>query len=202
MITASLVPLRLIQNGLNTTEAFSVYGIINAMAMPIIMLPSTLISALCVTLLPRLASINASGKTEALKSRIKKVLIFAGILCGICSLVLSLTATFIGEALYSNTQAGLFIRYLSPCCIFVGINQLCSTVLTSIGHEFKTFKIHITTSVCMLVGSFIFTGIWGANGYATSIILQGATGTALFLYSTVNCVKKLLPKHENKCIVS
>jgi len=202
IITATLIPIRLAHSGLDINQAFSVYGVINAMAMPVIMLPSTLISALCVTLLPRFSAIKASGRTEALKKRANRVISLCCCACLFFAIILMLFANTIGSVLFSNDSAQRYIFILAPCCLFVGLNQLCSTILTSLGNEGKVFKIHIISSVISIVGSYVLTGIWGGDGYSASIIIQSLTGSVLFLTTLRNYFKKQLPKQKNECILS
>ncbi len=194
MITASIIPIRLVASGVTTQDAFSLYGIINGMALPIIMLPGTLVSALCVTMLPRLSAISASGNIKGLKQRITKILVLALTVCGTFSALLMIFSLPIGMILYSNPIAAKYIRLLAPCCVFAGTNQLCSTMLTSMGHEYKTFKIHVSVSIASLVSAFILSGIMGADGYALTLILQNLLGSVLFLTTVMKCIKNRLPK--------
>lgn len=194
MITASLIPIRLVASGLTTSDAFAGYGIINGMAMPIIMLPCTVVSALCVTLLPRLSKGVAEGDFKGVKRKVKLALSADILICVLTSVVLAIFSGFLGDVLYKNSMAGSFIGLLSPCCIFVGINQLCGTCLTALGHEYKTFKIHITVSAVSLAASFLLSGLFGLTGYAFAIMIQGAVGSILFLTVLSKCLKKRLSK--------
>ena len=194
IVTSTLIPIRLVDSGLSTQQAFSIYGVINAMAMPVIMLPSTLTSALCVTLLPRFSAIKAAGNTDVLKARVKKVLLLTGGSCLFFTVILMIFANRIGSILFSNNDAQRYIFLLAPCCLFVGINQLCSTLLTSVGNESAVFKIHITTTLISLASSFLLSGIFGPDGYAISLIIQSASGSIIFLMSLRNHFKKQLSK--------
>lgn len=201
MICASLIPIRLVSSGLTTQEAFSAYGVVNGMALPIIMLPSTLVSALCVTLLPRFSAIHASGNIVALKKRMAKVLALTFTVCSAFAIMLALFSDTIGNIIYSNESASKYISLLAPCCIFVGLNQICSTMLTSMGHEYKTFKIHVSVSIASLVLTFTLSGILGADGYAYALLMQNLLGSVLFLITVIGCIKKRLPKQRNETIL-
>ena len=196
MITASLIPIRLVNCGLTQEQAFTGYGIINGMAMPIIMLPCTIISALCVTLLPRLSALNAKNSAQQMRKRIAAVLAAAGLLCSAAGILLALCSGFIGRQLYSSEPAGRYILMLSPCSLFVGINQLCGTCLTAMVHEYKTFRIHITVSAISLAASFVLSRLMGLDGYAIALLIQGGIGSVLFITVVAKCLKNDCQKQK------
>ena len=194
MATASIVPISLARSGLDTTQALSSYGIINGMVMPFIMLPCTVIGALCATLLPRFSELYAEKKKQALKKRILLAIAAAGSIGLLFGILIALFAPLIGRIVYKNNEAAQMLLMLSPCCMFVGLSQICTSVLIALKKERALFRRHIISALITLVLCFFLPRFFGIAGYAAAILIQFAVECTIQL-AAVYALKKE-EKHE------
>ena len=73
-IEAISIPGKLRQYHLSTSEALSLYGVLNGMALPCILFPSAITNSLSVMLMPTIAEIQTSKTKKELADLIKKSL--------------------------------------------------------------------------------------------------------------------------------
>lgn len=97
MLTAIIIPLRLAAGGLTQSEALSVYGVLTGMARPIVFLPSTITSAVCVVLLPDIARTRAYNNIPLLSSKIKRAMFSIGGIALFSAIIISMLARPAGD---------------------------------------------------------------------------------------------------------
>ena len=81
---SNLCPNRLIEFGLNHSDALSMYGVLTGMALPFIYFPSAITNSLSVVLLPTVAEAQAQENTARIEKTIYMALrysLYMGILC-------------------------------------------------------------------------------------------------------------------------
>ena len=69
-LEAIFVPNRLIEFGLNHSDALSMYGVLTGMALPFIYFPSAITNSLSVVLLPTVAEAQAQENTARIEKTI------------------------------------------------------------------------------------------------------------------------------------
>ena len=185
MLTAIIIPLRLAAGGLTQSEALSVYGVLTGMAMPIVFLPSTITSAVCVVLLPDIARTRAYNNLPLLSSKIKRAMFSIGGIALFSAIIISMLARPAGDILYNQPMAGSLMLALAPYTVINGLTHISSTILNGLGHEGKTFKISITGGIISLLLTYILTAPLGIYGYILAMLIQSAVCLALNLI----CIK-------------
>ena len=78
------IPSRLQAFGLNSEEAFSIYGVLAGMAMPFILFPSAITNSMAVLLLPAVAKAQSAGNEERISNTISMAIrysLYMGIFC-------------------------------------------------------------------------------------------------------------------------
>ena len=181
MVTAIVIPLRLAAGGLSQSEALSIYGVLTGMAMPIVFLPSTITSAVCVVLLPDIARTRAYNNIPLLRSKIKRALFSIGGIALFSAVIISLLARPAGDILYNQPLAGTLMLALAPYTVVNGLTHISSTILNGLGYEGKTFKISITGGIISLLLTYILTAPLGIYGYILAMLIQSAVCLALNL---------------------
>ncbi|MDR1905556.1 MAG: oligosaccharide flippase family protein [Clostridiales bacterium] len=182
-LSAVIIPARLVAAGMSTGEATAEYGRVSGMAIPLLLAPLAVIGSIAVVLIPELASDSSNKNYKLLSEKINKSLSASIIISG---LFLSLYLPFgkeIGQILYNDAAAGLYLQYASLLMIPIGINQISSTVLNSIGDESKSFINFIAGTVVMIVLIIVlpkYIGIYAvALGTGACYIITGVLNIML-----------------------
>lgn len=175
-IEAILIPANLRQFGYSNADALSVFGILNGMAMPMILLPNVITSSVSVLLLPTISEAQASCNQKLIKRAIKKTIEYCMIL-GLCStLLFLLIGDFIGQFVFQNTLAGVFITTLSWICPFLNLASTLSSILHGLGKVVYAFSLNLAGCLIRIFCIFCFVPVWGIRSY-----LYGMLASQLFV---------------------
>jgi len=190
MTVSSLLPLRLMLAGFSKETALSQYGILTGMAFPIVFLPTTLTSALCVVLLPDIAKCRASGNIRLLKSKITRSLLFAGIVTVCAAISIAFIAQPMGNVVYKQPLAAEYMLYLTPLVLLMGITQVSGTILNALKQEKKMLYYNLMGGILCLVLMYFLTPLpaLGIKGYIIATTLQ----TLLVCLLNVRCIYKTI----------
>jgi stage V sporulation protein B len=187
-IEAIMIPSRLQLSGLNSTDALGIYGVFCGMAMPFILFPNSLTSALSMMLLPEVASEQAKNNNKRITYtaiRSSEYCLYMGILC---------TGLFIylgnplGELFFPNTQAGIFISTLAWICPFLYLNNTYTSILNGLGKASLTFSHQLTGIVLRLFCVVFIIPNYGIIGYFLGILLGTLLTCGLNYFSLRNLV--------------
>ena len=154
------------------------YGIYNAYVLPILMIPSLLISSLTTSLIPEISK-NANNKLF-IKKRLYQSIKLTFLISSIFYLLIFINPEIFLKLLYNTTKGTIYIRILSFVFVLYNLTGPITGVLNGLGLIKETFKIQLLSSIVktilMVIFSFIFKGI---NGFIISEVIYFLV---LFLY--------------------
>ena len=108
-----IIPSGLRKSGMGREVAFSTYGIITQMALPVIMFPAALLNALGEILVPRLTHSQVLNQKISISYIVNRALrigiIFSFGIFGI----MFFYSDLLGETIYKNPEAGMYIKIFS-----------------------------------------------------------------------------------------
>lgn len=182
-LIALIIPDRLIASGMSPSLATAEFGRIAGMALPLIMAPVTLISALSVVLIPDVASLAAKGDYAQIRVKLNASIVFAALVSALCfALYLPLGET-LGKLLFNDAAAGKFVSTCSALIFPLGLSQVTTPMLNSLGMEKRTFATYIAGAVCLLPCIFIlptYIGVYAmAVGSGISFSVTALLNTAI-----------------------
>lgn len=142
------VPNRLIQSGLTSFQALSLYGTLTGMALPFILFPSAITNSLAVILLPTVSEAQAAGNQAKIARTISMALRYSLYMGIFCIGLFTVFGPALGHTVYHSRQAGYFIRTLSWLCPFLYLSTTMGSILNGLG---KTGTVFLHHAVSMLV---------------------------------------------------
>lgn len=188
-IEAISIPGRLQLFGLSTSEALSLYGVLNGMALPCILFPSAVTSSISIMLMPTVAEIQATDNRGEMLDIIKKVAGACFILGLFCCLVFLLFGAWIGIALFDSPTAGKFILTLAWICPFLYTNSALSSVINGLGKTSSTLFVNTFSLLIRIAGVFYSIPLFGIQGYLWGLLISQLAATLLsvvIIYKNVN----------------
>lgn len=184
-VEAVFIPGMLRLSGLTNSDALSLYGILNGMAIPFILFPSAIPNALSVLLLPAVSE-NLDEKNRPRLQQCVGSAVKYSVIIGLFS-----TAVFfyfgqeIGNAVYHNPLAGDYIRILSPLCPLLYLSTTLSSVINGLGKphlSFFTTVAGLLARLAIIVFIVPKTGIYGVLiGLLVSQLISTLFDTLLVL---------------------
>lgn len=186
--TTSILPLCLISSGLSRDAALASYGVLTSMAYPVVFIPMTVISAVCVVYLPDIAK-NLKDFVY-IKHRFLRTL-FIVFLISLCfSVLLLLFAPYAANKLFSRPEAGRYMVLLIPSVIFLGLKQICATTLNGIGRQKALTFASVLDGVLGLLLTFVLARKAGIYGFIGANCLQDIAAFAVHFILCAKYIKK------------
>lgn len=133
---------------LNEKQARWLYGSYSGYAHPLFNLPSTVVLALSMSLVPAISSClaahNQLGAREAAHEAIRMTFLFSLP----CAMVFMVGAEPVLQLVYKNTSSAMMLMCLAPACISVTVVSVATAVLQASGHAVK--PVFYMTIGCMI----------------------------------------------------
>lgn len=149
-----LIPQKLQAFGLTQKEAMAMYGEISGMVMPLIMFPSSILTALSTTLLPAISEAAAKNNNTRIISALKKSMSFTSIIgIGACGLFITYSNE-ICELIYNRYELGNFLFLIGITCPLTYLQVTFSGILNGLGEQIFIFKTSLISSFINI--SFIY----------------------------------------------
>lgn len=162
-LVALIIPARLIATGYTSSQAMSIYGIAVGMTLPLIFVPTTIIGSLSTALIPDLSAAVAQNNKSHIEARVRSSIIFSlFISCLFVPAYLAL-GEFAGVFLYDNALSGTLLQASAWVLIPLGITNITSALLNSLGMEVKSFINYCVGAVFMFVALWFLPALVGIN---------------------------------------
>lgn len=187
-----IIPISLEKSGLGCSLALSNYGIVNGMAMPVIMFPSVFINCFANLLVPEFARYYVKKDSKRIK-QMSTFILFSTLMFSIfiCAVIFFL-AEPICEALYKQSDISQYVKilcFLIPC---IYLDLVIDNILKGLDAQVSVVFINIAD--CLITISFIYFIVpsLGFLGYILSIFVSEIFNVIISL------AKLLVLIHKNK----
>ena len=171
-LVAFIIPIELCKLGMSKSFALSEIGIVMGMTMPLLSIPSTIIGALCMIIIPK---INCSNN-EDLHSQISYYLKFTIVCVFIFIPIFIALGEPVCEFVFGNLTAGTYLKNCAITMLPLGLAQITTSILNALNKEKTTFVYYVISSIFMIASIFILpyfcqakAMIW-ASGISTTIL--------------------------------
>ena len=142
------------QSGLTASAATAQFGLLSGMAMPLIMAPGVITSAMCMVAAPAVS--RQESNRVRLKRTMRQLLLLAGLIGCLSSCVLFLFAQPISMLLYGEPALTGVLMALSPLSMLFAIQQVQFGLVTGLGVQRRAMPGTIVSSALTLVVMSIF----------------------------------------------
>ena len=167
-----LLPQRLQLYGLSSDDALALFGQLSAMAMPLLMFPSSLLTALSTALVPAISEALATNNTSRISHTVSKSLLFTMII-GIGTFGIFLIFPHeLGKTIYSQNDMGNILFSMSFICPFLYFQVTLSGILNGLGEQMLIFKNSLLSSAISLVVIWFFIPRFGINAFIAGWLIS------------------------------
>lgn len=182
---AFLIPLKLQEFGMPRQQAVSILGILNGMAMPLVMFPSSLLTALATAAMPVISESHALNQHYRIQRTIKQTMFITAVIAAGTSGIFFTYPEEVGMIIYSQPM-GNILKLLSIVCPFLYIQVTISGILNGLGEQVFIFKVNMISSVINISSIYFLVPLYGINAFILSWIISSAAATLM----TVNRLKR------------
>jgi stage V sporulation protein B len=159
------------------------------MTMSIILLPNVLTNSFSVLLLPAISEAKGQENSDRISEAIKKAILY-GLLFGLVfTFLFLLTGDWIGNHLFHNALAGVFIRQLSWICPLMYISSLLSSILHGLGKAGQVLFINLLACLIRISMICLLVPLYGIRAYLWGLLLSS-------VFTTIASIVLLVTGHS------
>lgn len=167
-----LIPLRLEKSGMSCNEAIASYGIINGMAMPILMFPEVIINSFSGLLVPEFTYYYTKKDMNMIRYIIAKIfritLLFS---IGVIGIFLFYSDN-INLMIYNNLDITMYLKILCPLLLFMYLDSIVDNILKGLNEQLGVMKCNILDLFVSIFCIYILLPLFGVKGYIFVIFLS------------------------------
>ena len=180
-----LIPEGLRASGASHAAALVAYGSIQSMALPIILYPAALMYSFSGLLVPELAEAAVHDHRRHIHYMISRVWSLSALFSfGVAGVLICFSGE-IGAALYPGSEAGYYIRILSPLVPIMYLDTATDAMMKGLGEQMHSMKINIADAALSVILVLLLIPRFGIWGYIITIYVSE-------LFNTVCSITHLL----------
>lgn len=184
-----LIPWGLKKQGSSQTKALSTYGLMQGMALPVVMFPYAFLSPFCSMLVPEIAEKRAAGDDRGVEKITHNVLSFVlafGI--GTAGLMLCLS-TELGLVACNSKEAATYIRLLAPLVPIMYLDTAVDSILKGLDEQLWCMRVNIIDSALSVVIVLFLLPRIGIYGYIAEIFACELINASLSIMRLMQVVR-------------
>ncbi|MGN1201194.1 MAG: oligosaccharide flippase family protein [Candidatus Caccovivens sp.] len=181
-LVALILPARLITSGYTSSQAMQLYGVAIGMTFPLLFLPSTLIGSLSTALVPDISMALVQNDNKHIEKRVQSSVLFALFVCFLIVPLFMAVGDKIGVFLYNDALSGKLLQYSAWIMVPMGVTNITSAILNSVGLEVKSFVNYCVGGALMFLAIFILPKYIGINALIVGMGLSSITSSILNIF--------------------
>lgn len=187
-----IIPISLEKGGLGCSLALSNYGLVNGMAMPVIMFPSVFIECFASLLVPEFSRYYVKKDTKRIKQMSTFILVSTLLFSIFIFAIIFFLAKPICQVLYKQADIYKYVKILSFLIPCIYLDLVIDNILKGLDAQVSVVFINIAD--CLITISFIYFVVpaFGFIGYLVSIFVSEIFNVVLSLS------RLLMLIHKNK----
>ncbi len=164
-----LIPIGIKKSGASPDRAFSDYGIVQGMALPIILYPSSILGVLSGLLVPEIAECKVKKNTVQQNYIINRVLNVAIVFAMITTALMLIFAKELSQVIYKTSDAAYFIAIIAPLIPIMYLDMTTDGMLKGLDKQLDIMKINILDSILCVLLVFLLVPKIAVDGYIITI---------------------------------
>ena len=181
-LIALILPARLMLAGYTASQAMSIYGIALGMTFPLLFLPTTLTGSLSTALVPDISMAMAQNDSSHIQKRVTASINFTLFISFLVVPIFVAIGDKIGLFLYGEALSGTLLQFSSWIMIPMGVTNITSAILNSVGLEVKSFINYI------IGGIFTFISVMWLTSYMGVLSLPFGMGVSTTVTMILNII--------------
>ena len=160
-----MIPRGLRQYGASYEAALAAYGVLQGMALPLLLFPSAFLTAFSSLLIPQVAKAHAAGKTAYIHSVAHRALGATAVFAGTATAYFLLFGEELGQLFYNSPEAGAYLRLLAPLVLLMYLDGVVDAVLKGMDEQFSAFKYNVTDAALRVLLVAVLLPRYGLPAY-------------------------------------
>ena len=185
-----IIPSSLQKSGMNSSNSLIAYGIVNGMAMPIIMFPVVLVTSFSGLLVPEFSRYYAQGRYKKIKSVSSIILICTLIFSLIVAVLIFIFADELSNLIYHKAEIAKYLRILAPLVVIMYLDIVIDAILKGLDAQVDVMVVNVFDCIVSIAFIYFLVPILGFSGYIISIFISEVIDFTLSGYRLLKILKK------------
>lgn len=186
-----LVPSGLRASGYSYQAALAGYGIIQGMALPILLFPACLTRSLAELIIPELTDAQMKRDKAGIRRTSNKLIYYNALFALAVSLALFVFAEKLSVAIYETAEAAQCIRLLAPLVPVMYTDTAVDGCLKGLGEQAWCMGVNIVDALIGLVMTWYLLPRYALTGYIVMIYVSECVNLALSAGRLVKVLKSV-----------
>ena len=174
-----LIPFSLQKSGMNSSTSLIAYGIVNGMAMPIIMFPVILVTSFSSLLVPEFSRFYIEKKFKKIKTTSIFILSGTFIFSVLVAFFIFIFSDKLSILIYKKLEIGKYLRILSPLIVVMYLDIVIDSILKGLDAQVSVMLINIIDCFISIAFIYWFVPFLGFSGYIISIFISEVVNFSL-----------------------
>lgn len=174
-------------------NALSQFGAVKGMALPLLLFPASLLSAVSTLLVPEITEAAAKGNTPAVQRAVQKVFGVTMLSCLPVVAVFFCCSGQLGLLIYQSSEVGWLLRALAPLIPFMYLDLITDGILKGLDQQKALLRNCVIDSALRIILVLLAVPRAGMLGFLGVMFFSNIFTTALALVR----IKKVTKAHLN-----
>lgn len=186
-INSVLIPQRLVVGGMDVSEAMSAFGVLTGMTIPLLNMPTALIGAMCLIMVPKLAQSFALNDRKTIRRRINRALAATSVLMLPATALLVVIGPTLGNLLFGDSRVGNYMLPLAVGLLLCCYQSVFACALNGVNRHGTAARNALISDAVQLAFTWYTVSIPGVGlkGYVAGFLVSSVIGLGLNIVSTV-----------------
>ena len=176
------MPRGLRASGLNAESALAGYGVIQGMALPVVLFPSCLMLAIAELIVPKLTEKQIRGQRDSIRAVTEDVLYKSFLFSAVTAALLLGLGDSLGLALYDSAEAGRYIQLFALIVPVMYMDTATDGCLKGLGEMMFCMYVNIADVGLSALMVWLMLPRWGLGAYIFVICFTEIFNFALSLW--------------------
>ena len=181
---AALIPQKLVEGGLDRSEALARFGVVCGMTMPMLAVPTVFLGAVSLVVTPRLAKAHTLEQGATVRDLTARTVRTVSLLALPAMALMAAAGGDLGVMLFRQEGAGEFIVPLAGVMALCCWESALNSVLSGVGRQRQVAMVSILSGGVQAAVTFGTAARLGMAGYVLGAAVSALLGLGLSLYLT------------------
>ena len=183
-----IIPSSLQRSGMNSSNSLITYGIVNGMAMPIIMFPVILVTSFSSLIVPEFSRYYAQGRYKKIRTVSSIILICALIFSILVAIFIFAFSDELSNLIYHKTEIAKYLRILAPLIIIMYLDIVIYGILKGLDAQVDVMIVNVIDCIISIAFIYFLVPILGFSGYIISIFISEVVDFTLSGYKLLKII--------------
>ena len=184
-----ITPNCLLKYSGSKTLALEQFGMIKGMALPILLFPASLLSAISTLLIPEITEATENKNIRSVQIATERVFKITSATSFLIGGIFFTVATPLGEIIYGDTSVGYLIKALAPLIPFMYIDLIADGILKGLDAQTFLFKMNVADSFVRVILVILLVPRFGMLGFLGVMVFSNLFTSVLSIIKIVKTTK-------------